>query len=294
MTISKDVIGVKLCEIREQLNVLRNQAGQFLQLKCLDRKVLSEKYKSLGIQGDVVYNLMSNFEKIEGIESFFKMNGSVREEFNGFRVEYHLLQLQYNSKYFADFYNINEQENVEVINNLSDKIEEFEKKSAEIDKIMSNIYGFFGLIVGILTLIFVNFQLITTATSLSLGKMIIYMGLANVGLITGIIVILDVLSILLGKRERLGIIRLITGRKKLIIGLVSLILILGIGTYYAIDRPENYQIIKRLEVLEENKNYDTRINDVKSDQDKILEKFDKLQEENEKLKLEIENLKNKK
>ena len=179
-------------------------------------------------------------------------------------------------------------------NNIVDKIQgklkeiitehnKNEIKINEINEIKNNLFNFFGLIVGLLAFIFVNFQLITTATSLSLGKMIIYMGLSNVGLITGIIIILDVLSIILDKKEKLGLIELVIGKSKIVFALVPLILIVGGVVYYFFDRPENYQVLKRIEILESNNNSDTRIDDLKSNQDKILEDIDKIQDENKEL-----------
>ncbi len=197
-------------------------------------------------------------------------------------------------------YNRNEEEvekitrenikNTKKVKEITKKHNEITSKIKEIDGIKNNLFNFFGLIIGLLAFIFVNFQLITTATSLSLGKMIIYMGLSNVVLILGIVIILDVLSVILDKREKLGLIKLIATNKKTIFSLVStvfLILIIGGVVHYFFDKPESYQIIKRIEMLESDNNYDTRIDDLKSNQDKILEVINKVQDENKELRQEL-------
>ena len=199
-------------------------------------------------------------------------------------------------------------ENVNKINvEVTDKLNEVIKEVNDFEKVTSNLYNFFGIVVGLLAFIFVNFQLITSATSLSLGKMIIYLGLSNIFLIVGILIIVNFLGFILNKWSKATVV--ISIISVVFISLLSCFIIKeGYKIYDKIDKPENYQIIKRLEVLENNKNYDTRINDIKSDQEKILEFLEKVKEENnelknelnkrdleiEKLKFEIENLKNKK
>lgn len=196
-------------------------------------------------------------------------------------------------------------ENINNINKkVSNKLNEVIKEVNEFEKVTSNLYNFFGIIVGVLGFIFVNFQLITSATSLSLGKMIIYMGLANLGLITGIIVILDALSVLLGKRENLGIIRMMKEQTmKFLISLIVpplIILGAGIGIYFLVDRPENRDIIKRIEKLEGDKpsnnvlgvNINGQSNSFEIQLDRIKDNIEKLQDENEEKDEKIKMLQN--
>lgn len=170
---------------------------------------------------------------------------------------------------------------------VQNKINELVKKINEFDKLKSSLFEFSGIIIGLLGFIFVNFQLITTATSLSLGKMIIYLGLDNIALITGIIIILDVLSVILDRKKKIGLIKLITTRKKTIFSLVSLILLVGIGVYHYIDKPENYQVIKRIEILE-------NINKIQDENKELREKLNKKEIEMAILLNEINNLKSNK
>ena len=73
----------------------------------------------------------------------------------------------------------------------------------EIRELKNNLFNFAGLIVGLLAFIFVNYQFISSAKDLGIGKMIMFMGIANVGLICGILIILGILGDLLGQSKKL-------------------------------------------------------------------------------------------
>lgn len=281
-----------------------------------------DEFKEINLTVDLD-GLLDKFEKIEDIKELKKEYQENQEKLEILEKKHELLKEKYdikvlNKKNYEEmtrYYQIlitadifrTKFESIYAHKN----IKFLEEKSKKIDEIMANIYGFFGLIIGLLAFIFVNFQLITTATSLSLGKMIIYMGLANVGLITGITIILIILSLLLQIEKENKLIEKIKNNKKIIIGSligISLsILAVGVGTYFAVDKPENRDIINRIEKLEGDKpsnnilgvSINGQKNDVESQLDRIKDKIEKLQDENEgkdeKIKIlngEIEILKN--
>lgn len=71
----------------------------------------------------------------------------------------------------------------------------------DIQEIKNNLFGFFGIIVGIIAFILVNFQLFSKATELEINKMVLFLSIANLSLIFGLTFILHVMSALLGQKE---------------------------------------------------------------------------------------------
>lgn len=163
----------------------------------------------------------------------------------------------------------------------------FEKKSAEIDKIMSNIYGFFGLVVGLLAFIFVNYQFISSAKDLGIGKMVMFIGIANVGLILGIIIILGFLAHILDKENQ---IKKMTNALKSGSFIVAIILILvgGYAIYQREDKPkEQAEKIKMENISDKFVGLEQKINNLLDENTSKTEEIKELQKE-------IEVLKNKK
>lgn len=75
------------------------------------------------------------------------------------------------------------------------------KTLIDIQEIKNNLFGFFGIIVGIIAFILVNFQLFSKATELEINKMVLFLSIANLSLIFGLTFILHVMSALLGQKE---------------------------------------------------------------------------------------------
>ena len=166
---------------------------------------------------------------------------------------------------------------------ITRKITEINREVSYFDKITRNLYNFFGIILGLVVFIFINFRLVSSATSLSLGKMIIYLGLSNIVLIFGIVIILNFLGFFFNgqkllKTKALGIIGVVA------IILSSTIIFAGEQIYLKEIKREkdtDNEIIIRQEALL--KNMDSKLN--------IMgDKIDNLLKENAEKELKIENL----
>ena len=166
---------------------------------------------------------------------------------------------------------------------ITRKITEINREVSYFDKITRNLYNFFGIILGLVVFIFINFRLVSSATSLSLGKMIIYLGLSNIVLIFGIVIILNFLGFFFNgqkllKTKALGIIGIVA------IILSSTIIFAGEQIYLKEIKREkdtDNEIIIRQEALL--KNMDSKLN--------IMgDKIDNLLKENAEKELKIENL----
>lgn len=142
------------------------------------------------------------------------------------------------------------------------QLDKVENNMLDLNKLKDNLFNFFGIIIGILAFIFVNFQLITNASSLNLGKMIVFLGISNIVLIAGILIIMNFLSLIL--------------KKPSIIGIIFSVGIILLGLHFSKN------------IIEQGVSLNKKI--VESDTQKI----DVLEKEITNLKNEIENLKNKK
>lgn len=71
----------------------------------------------------------------------------------------------------------------------------------EIDNIKSNLFGFFGIIVGVLAFVFVNFQLFSKASDLKIREMVVFLGVSNISLILGLGFFINTLSTILGQNN---------------------------------------------------------------------------------------------
>lgn len=163
------------------------------------------------------------------------------------------------------------------------KISEINREVSYFDKITRNLYNFFGIILGLVVFIFINFRLVSSAASLSLGKMIIYLGLSNIVLIVGIVIILNFLGFFFNgqkllKTKALGIIGVMA------VLLSSTIIYAGEQIYIKEIKREkdtDNEIVKRQENLL--KNMDAKLN-------VMADKIDNLLKENVEKELKIENL----
>ncbi len=274
---------------------LYNSINEKIELLTLDYESLPSdtgKYNIEFYKGVILINneFKSFIQRVQEFVRISTISSNIKELFEKYEKIYNDLE---------DKTGIIEKLNLEIVKfseefpNIKDEIKVLKSTTKEINDLKNSLYSFFGLIVGLLAFIFVNFQLITTATSLSLGKMIIYMGLANVGLITGIAIILIILSLLLQTEKENKLIEKIKNNKKIImgslIGISLSILAVGIGTYFGVDKPENRDIIKRIEKLEGDKS-SNNILGININDDKSLNSEERIKE----LQKEIENLKNKK
>lgn len=161
----------------------------------------------------------------------------------------------------------------------------------EIQNIKNNLFSFFGLIVGLLAFIFVNYQFISSAKDLGMGKMLMFMGIANVGLILGIFLILGILGDLLGQPEKLKNSLKIMKSGWLFLGIISII-VLGFSIDLFDRSEKNLTIDKQIQEVQETqkRQYEELYNQLNK---KDIENG-KLKNEIDSLKNEIENLKNKK
>jgi len=163
------------------------------------------------------------------------------------------------------------------------KISEINREVSYFDKITRNLYNFFGIILGLVVFIFINFRLVSSAASLSLGKMIIYLGLSNIVLIVGIVIILNFLGFFFNGQK------LLKTKALVIIGVTAVLLsstIIYAGEQIYIkeikrEKDTDNEIIKRQENLL--KNMDAKLNI-------MADKIDNLLKENAEKELKIENL----
>lgn len=163
------------------------------------------------------------------------------------------------------------------------KISEINREVSYFDKITRNLYNFFGIILGLVVFIFINFRLVSSAASLSLGKMIIYLGLSNIVLIVGIVIILNFLGFFFNGQK------LLKTKALVIIGVTAVLLsstIIYAGEQIYIkeikrEKDTDNEIIKRQENLL--KNMDAKLNI-------MADKIDNLLKENAEKELRIENL----
>lgn len=166
---------------------------------------------------------------------------------------------------------------------ITTKIGEINKEVSYFDKIARNVYNLFGITVGLLAFIFVNFRLVSSASSLSLGKMVIYLGLSNIVLIVGIMVILNFLAFFFNGQK------LIKSKMLVIIGvfavfLSSTIIFAGERIYLKevkAEKDTENEVVDRQEKLL--KNMDAKLSSMN-------EKIDMLIKENIEKELKIEEL----
>lgn len=164
------------------------------------------------------------------------------------------------------------------------QVEKLQDRYNEIDNLKNNLFNFFGLIVGLLAFIFVNYQFISSAKDLGIGKMLMFLGIANIGLILGIFLILGILGDLLGQPEKLKNSLKVMRSGWLFLGIIAIIVIgFSLDLF---DRSENY------------KNIDVKINEVQERVERhnadLYNELNKRDIEIGRLQNEIDSLKNKK
>ena len=313
----------KMSSFQAELMELRDKVNAFIVTEFDDRLKLQESYDNIHERISAQRNRIDKFVELDGIDSFWSESTTNISDYNIFSMQNSVMESKLNQRYFALIYNLNDKEltenidkNNELFANEIDKLDNklleltnvndeyqknikfqledlkkeqnnFREQMKEVENLKNNLFNFFGLIVGLLAFIFVNYQFISSAKDLGMGKMLMFMGIANVGIILGIIIILGFLAHILDKEDQ---IKKMVNALKSISFFVAILLILvgGYVIYQREDKPkEQAEKIKMENINDKFVGLEQKINNLLDENTTKTEKIKELQSE-------IDTLKNKK
>ncbi len=88
------------------------------------------------------------------------------------------------------------------VTKLDTTLEKAENSLNEVKEIKNSLHGFFGIIVGILSFVFTNVNLLQLANHMTLDKIIVVIGLVNLFLGLGLVILMSLLSEMLGLNNK--------------------------------------------------------------------------------------------